>query len=71
MILNSLYRAGRYEKQKEGYSAFIPASLPPVPPIDFSRDLPVALARAAGALGNLNGSIQTIPPPELFVSMYI
>ena len=71
MILNSLYRAGRYEKQKEGYSAFIPACLPPVPPIDYSSDLPVALARAAGALGNLNGSIQTFPPPELFVSMYI
>ena len=32
----SQFRAGRYIKQLEGYSAFIPAPLPPAPPIQLS-----------------------------------
>ena len=64
-------RAGRYVSQVAGYKAFIPASLPPSPPIQFSSELQVKLSEAAIALGRLDGSIKTLPNPDLFVLMYI
>lgn len=64
-------RAGRYIRQPEGYSAFIPAPLPPVPPILFDDEMLALLSDADRALGRLDGSIQTLPDPDLFVSMYI
>ena len=63
-------RAGRYERQPGGYRAFIPRDLPPVPPVDLSR-LQHLLSSADIALGRLDGSIQTLPNPDLFVLMYI
>ena len=64
-------RAGSYERQSEGFSAFIPAPLPPNPGIRFTSTLQKALSQADRALGRLDGSIQTLPQPELFVPMYI
>ncbi|HJN08678.1 MAG TPA: Fic family protein [Pirellulaceae bacterium] len=64
-------RAGRYVKQPSGYRAFMPAALPPDPPIQMSYDLQVLLSQADLALGRLDGSIQTLPHPDLFVYMYI
>lgn len=64
-------RGGRYVKQLEGYSAFIPADLPPSPPIDLSLELQVLLSKADRSLGRLDGSILTLPNPDLFVFMYV
>ncbi len=64
-------RAGAYRPQPSGYRAFIPADLPPDPTIDISGDLQAQLSRADSALGRLDGSIQTLPNPDLFVFMYV
>jgi Fic family protein len=64
-------RAGRYVKQPAGYRAFIPCVLPPDPPVEISGKLQVALSQADRALGRLDGSIQTLPHPDLFVYMYV
>ena len=54
-----------------GYSAFIPEPLPPNPLVDISNELQVLLSQADRALGRLDGSIQTLPNPDLFVFMYV
>ena len=64
-------RAGRYVRQIGGYRAFLPAPLPPEPPIRLSGELQSLLSRADLALGRLDGSIQTLPNPDLFVYMYV
>jgi Fic family protein len=63
-------RAGRYVKQRTGYAAFIPATLPPDPPIAL-EGLQALLSRADQAIGRLDGVIQTVPNPDFFVYMYI
>lgn len=67
----SRFRAGRYERQPGGYRAFIPAPLPPHPPIRIEGELQGVLSQADRALGRLDGSIQTLPNPDLFVFMYV
>ena len=64
-------RAGRYVKQRTGYAAFIPASLPPDPPIALDGALHGLLSRADQAVGRLDGVIQTVPNPDFFVYMYV
>lgn len=64
-------RAGRYVKQPNSYRAFIPATLPPDPPVQITEELQVLLSQADRALGRLDGSIQTLPHPDLFVYMYV
>lgn len=64
-------RAGRSIRQPEGYSAFIPAPLPPDPPLRFDGQLATILAGAGTALGRLDGVAATLPNPELFVAMYV
>ena len=46
-------RAGRYVTQPKGYRAFIPATLPPNPPIGMGGGLHQALGDASLALGRL------------------
>ena len=64
-------RAGRYIKQLEGYKAFIPKPLPPDPPIEIDDSMQTLLSQAELSLGRLDGSILTLPDPDLFVFMYI
>lgn len=64
-------RSGRFERQGSGYRAFIPAPLPPQPPIQIAGALQALLSRADRALGRLDGSVQTLPNPDLFVFMYV
>lgn len=64
-------RSGRYVRQPSGYRAFIPAPLPPDPPVRLSGELLALLSRADRALGRLDGSIHTLPHPDLFVAMYV
>ena len=69
--VSNLHRAGKYLTQPHGYRAFIPESLPPDPPIRISGALQEQLSKADRALGRLDGSILTLPNPDLFVFMYI
>lgn len=64
-------RAGHYVSQAPGYRAFIPSPLPPVPPIAFGGELPALLSAADRALGRLDGSVLTLPNPDLLVFGYI
>ena len=64
-------RAGTYQNQTTGYRAFIPAPLPPDPPIAIDDELQTLLSQADRALGRLDGSIQTLPNSDLFVLMYV
>jgi Fic family protein len=64
-------RAGRYVKQRAGYAAFIPASLPPDPPVALDGPLHALLSRADQAVGRLDGVIQTVPNADFFVDMYV
>jgi Fic family protein len=57
--------------QPEGYRAFIPAPLPPNPPLAFDAQLATVLAKAGTALGRLDGVAATLPNPDLFVAMYV
>ena len=66
----SSQRAGRYGRQPAGYRAFLPEPLPPVPPVRMTA-LQGHLSQADRALGRLDGSIQTLPHPDLFVFMYV
>jgi Fic family protein len=68
---NKSTRAGRYVLQPAGYRAFIPAPLPPVPPIDLGGRLRDLLSDADYALGRLDGAVLTLPNPDLFVHMYV
>jgi Fic family protein len=49
----------------------MPAQLPPDPPIALEGKLQQLLSQADRALGRLDGSIQTLPHPDLFVAMYV
>ena len=64
-------RAGRFVKQPRGYRAFIPAPLPPDPPVVLDAPLVALLSRADQAVGRLDGVIHTLPDPDLFVAMYV
>ncbi len=64
-------RAGHYVTQQTGYRAFLPTNLPPNPPIQVIGKLQALLSEADRALGRLDGSIQTLPNPDLFVYMYV
>jgi Fic family protein len=64
-------RAGVYVSQPTGYRAFIPKPLPPDPAVEISGELQVLLSQADRMLGRLDGSILTLPNPDLFVYMYV
>ena len=63
--------AGKYIQQLEGYAAFVPSGLPPEPAIKIDEEMQSLLSKADRALGRLDGSIQSLPNPELFVFMYV
>ena len=58
-------RAGRFVRQQqgiEGYSAFIPAPLPPDPAVDLGGDMASLNESAAYALGRLGGASRQLDP---------
>lgn len=63
-------RAGRYERQAEGYRAFIPAPLPPRD-LRLTSELQSVISEADMALGRLDGVVNVVPDPDLFVVMYV
>lgn len=49
----------------------MPELLPHDPPMSLTPNLQVLLSQADRALGRLDGSIETLPHPDLFVYMYV
>jgi Fic family protein len=70
-MTSTVARAGRFAKQPAGYTAFMPAPLPPDPPILLDPSLVALLSRADQAIGRLDGLIYTLPDADLFVAMYV
>jgi len=64
-------RAGKYIKQPSGYRAFVPAPLPPDPPVLMDPELTKLLSQADRMLGRLDGIGAVLPNPDLFVAMYV
>jgi Fic family protein len=64
-------RAGRFSAEGSSYEAFLPAPLPPDPPVSVDAEMLAVLSSADQALGRLDGVIQTVPDPDLFVAMYV
>lgn len=54
----------------ESYRAYVPAPLPPDPPIDLTRLYPL-LDKANTALGRLDGMSMVLPDASLFLYMYV
>jgi Fic family protein len=71
MNVGTSKRAGRYISQPAGYRAFVPAPLPPDPPVNLIGPLRDVLSEADYALGRLDGAVLTLPNPDLFVYMYV
>lgn len=63
-------RAGRYERQSDGYLAFIPRPLPPAD-LRIDPELQALVSKADVALGRLDGAVAVIPDPDLFVLQYV
>ncbi|MBN1854456.1 MAG: Fic family protein [Pirellulales bacterium] len=64
-------RSGQFVNQSKGYRAFIPAPLPPDPPVRVDGDLARLLSDADRCLGRLDGVASILPNPDLFVAMYV
>lgn len=64
-------RAGYFMKSTTGYHAFVPAKLPPNPPIQYDDEARALLSLADRKLGVLEGITQILPNPDLFVAMYV
>ncbi|MBL8065273.1 MAG: Fic family protein [Chthonomonadaceae bacterium] len=63
-------RAGRYEVQPEGYKAFVPAPLPPVPPLHMDDELVSLNSRSDSMIARLDAAGDLVPNRELFVFMH-
>lgn len=64
-------RSGRYITQPAGYKAFIPAPLPPDPPIIIMGDLQNLLSKADMSIARLDGMGHVLPNANLFIAMYV
>ena len=67
----SSIRAGRMVRQIAGYRAFVPAPLPPDPPLAMDSEMIRLLSDADRALGRLDGVTSILPNAELFMAMYV
>jgi Fic family protein len=61
----------RFVRQIAGYAAFVPAPLPPEPPMVLDRELVGLLSEADRTVGQLDGVSTILPNPDLFVAMYV
>lgn len=67
--LQGTYRITTYGE--ETVRAFIPAALPPTPPIEWDTNLQTKYEEALFALGRLDGVAEFVPDPSLFLYMYV
>lgn len=61
--------AGKVVKTPGGFSAFVPAPLPPK--LDYGQDLVLALSRADAALSELSIAGEQLPNPHLLIAPYL
>jgi Fic family protein len=74
MIASTSERAGRLivvQSGPDGYSAFVPAPLPPDPPLRIDLSTQALLDEANQALGRLDGVTLLLPDPGQFLYSYI
>lgn len=64
-------RAGQFVNQPTGFRAFIPAPLPPEPPIHRDNEMDALLSAADTNLGRLDGVASILPDANFFVAMYV
>lgn len=64
-------RAGKTVAQASGYLAYVPAPLPPDPPVALDAETIDLQSRADQAVGKLDGIATLLPNPDLFVGMYV
>lgn len=72
-MTNGNNRIGQYVKSSVGgetYSAYVPANLPPDPPLRLDELYPL-LDQANTALGRLDGMSMVLPDSSLFLYMYV
>ncbi len=69
--MDSQTRSGEFVVQPGGHQAFIPKPLPPEPTLQIDTEMQTLLSKADRALGRLDGSIRTLPNPDLFIFMYV
>jgi len=69
--MNTQTRSGEFAVQPGGHQAFIPKPLPPEPALEIDAEMQALLSKADRALGRLDGSIRTLPNPDLFIFMYV
>lgn len=62
-------QAGKVIQTREGYSAFVPAPLPP--DLAYGTALVLALSRADAALSELSGLGRHLPNPHLLIAPYV
>jgi Fic family protein len=62
-------QAGKVIQTREGYSAFVPAPLPP--DLAYGPDLVLALSAADAALSELSGLGRHLPNPHLLIAPYV
>ena len=55
----------------ESVRAFVPANLPPEPPLELTADDLGLMERANRALGRLDGLTVLLPDPQLFIYFYV
>lgn len=55
----------------ESYRAFVPAPLPPVPPLELTIEDHDLVERASRALGRLDGLTALLPDTSLFIYAYV
>lgn len=64
-------RGGIWVTQPSGYRVFLPATLPPDPPLELDQSLIRLLSEADQAIARLDGMALNLPNPDLFVAMYV
>ena len=64
-------RIGINKRQKEGFSAFIPAPFPPKEGFAFTPDIAVKNDLAVRLLGKLDGATHRLPDRNFFLEMYV
>lgn len=67
----NINRAGHFVSQPSGYASFVPNKLPPEPGINYDAELINLLSIADRNLGRLDGITETLPNPNLFMTMYV
>src|SRR5688500_15427873 len=63
-------RSGVYQRQAEGYRAFMPEPLPPKELV-INDEIQQLTSRADVAVGRLDGAVSVLPDPDLFVLQYV